>query len=119
MLAAKGAVVGALRVTMPLVAVSVRLEPVEVAGVDSTKVVPLVMDATVAPVGMPSPLMAMPGTSAAVLATTTVVFSLMVVAPVSAVVVVLKSVTTVPAVILVPLTAMPAVMPEMLVTTMS
>ena len=107
-------VVAALRVTTPLVAVSVTPEPVKLAGTERTKVVPLVTDATVAPAGMPSPLTAMPGTMAAVLVTVTVVLSLMVVALASAEVTVLTAVTM-PA-MLVPETFMPGVIPVTVVT---
>ena len=62
----------------------VRAEPVAVAAELRTKVVPLVIEATEAPAGMPGPVTAMPTTSAAVLVTVTVVEAEVVAPPVSA-----------------------------------
>ena len=76
-------VVALLRKRPP--APKVRAEPVAVAALLSTKVVPLVMEATVAPAGMPAPVTAMPTERAAVLATVTLVEESVVAPEVSAI----------------------------------
>ena len=69
-----------------------------VAAAESTKVVPFVMEATVAPVGMPTPVTTEPTARPAVLVTVTVVLALVVLLPVA---------TVVPALVEIPVRLMP------------
>ena len=95
-----------VRVLPPTVSVVLPPEPATivrplvdtVAAALRTKVVPLMIEATVVPEGMPSPLTTMPGTSPVVLATLTVVEVLLVAPPVM--VTTLASDSVVPAVAL-------------------